>query len=258
MEPLSVYGNEPNCVFDLEARNRKAHSIITRYAGAHAAMDVTIGLTAWIPIPGATTAALIAAICAQAPLIYKPMTRELARIYSSEEDATTDSITKDTVLIGAGLDIAIELGSEFMQEIASDLIFEAGLGLGISAIPFFGALLAAGLDAAIAATLTWRVGTMVSAYYQNGEAWVENRRATYDYAKKFVGSYSPKVENRANLDDFGRQNPAISAKQLAFVLNLIETLRVVAPNREQVSQVLRSRNVPSWLIDEGLRRAFAG
>lgn len=170
---------------DLEQRNKAAHQVITSYAVKHAAMDVGIGLAGLIPIPGAATAALISAILAQAPLVYRPMTRELATIYNSSPDAHTDKMVTETVEMGALADV----GVEFIKEIATDLISEAAAGLALTAIPFVGGLLAAGLDATIAATLTWRVGTMIAAYYQNGGEWIKSRKNTYSVASETVGSF---------------------------------------------------------------------
>lgn len=209
-----------------------------------------------MPIPGATSAALRGAILAQAPLIYKPMTQELAAVYSCSPDQVTSQIQTQAVLIGAGADLAIEMATEFLKEIASEL-GEAAVGLGISAIPFLGALLAAGLDATVAATLTWRVGTMVSAYFQNGESWIGSRKHTYHIAKDMVGGLSPQTENRANLNNIGNVEPGVGEKQLSFVLNLIEMLRTITNNRDQIRSALIERKVPSWLIERALQRAFA-
>jgi uncharacterized protein (DUF697 family) len=256
MTTVNVDENAPRCVFGLEERNAKAHKIISRYAKAHAAMDVGIGLMAFIPIPFAGTAALVAAILAQAPLIYTPMTKELAQLYASAPDEITTKMIADTVIEGASYDAAIDLGAGFLEEIASDLIGEAATGLAASAIPFIGPLLAAGLDATIAATLTWRVGTMVSAYFQNGESWIGSRKNTYKLASKAVGGFSPAVESRSDLNEFGRANPVISQKQLAFVMGLIDVARAFSGDRAQILSSLRGKKVPEWLVQEGIKLAF--
>jgi uncharacterized protein (DUF697 family) len=253
MSALVLSGDMPNCVFGLEVRNAKAHQVITSFAVKHAAMDVGIGFAGLIPIPGAATAALISAIVAQAPLIYGPMTRELAVIYNSSPDSTTDKMITETVEMGALADIGIE----FLREIAVDLIGETAAGLALTAIPFIGGLLAAGLDATIAATLTWRVGTMVAAYYQNGGSWIVDRKTTYSFASAAVGDFSPKTNDRADLDQFARRNKHISEKHLRFALNLVEMMRSAALKKEQIRSALQSKQIPSWLIDEALQQAFA-
>lgn len=253
MSALVLSSDMPNCVFGLEDRNRAAHKVITSYAVKHAAMDVGIGLIGLTPIPGAATAALIGAILAQAPLIYRPMTRELAVIYNSTPDSRTGEIITETVEMGALADV----GVEFFKEIATDLIAEAAAGLALTAIPFIGGFLAAGLDATIAATLTWRVGTMVAAYYQNGGAWIGNRKNTYGIASEIVGSFSPKTDDRADLNDFARRNKTISEKHLNFALSMVEMLKNAALSKSQIRNALQSKQIPSWLIDQALNRAFA-
>jgi hypothetical protein len=257
MSDLIPYGGQPMCVMGLEERNRRAHEIITEYARKHAMMDVGIGLTALVPLPGAPAVALIMAILAQAPLIYRPMTADLAAVYSANIDQETNRISNEAVLLGAAGDVAAQLGSEFLQEIASELITEAAAGLAASTIPIIGALFAAGLDAAIAATLTWRVGTMVSLYFQNGEAWIQSRKETYHVAKKLVGGYSPQTDDRVDLNDIGHQNPVIEQKHLDFVLNLIDMLKSLSANRGQIVDALRKKKVPDYLVQEALKISFA-
>lgn len=243
----------PDCVFGLEQRNKAAHKVITSYAIMHAAVDVGIGLAGLIPIPGAATMALVLAILAQAPLVYGPMTEELAAIYNSSPDAQTDSMVLETVGVGALADV----GVDFLREIATDLITEAAAGLALTAIPFVGGLLAAGLDATIAATLTWRVGTMVAAYYQNGGVWISDRKNTYKLASEMVGPFSPKTSDRANLDDFARRNNTISQKHLKFATSLIDMMKGAALGKEQIRTALQSKEVPSWVIEQALRQSFA-
>ena len=73
--------------------------------------------------------------------------------------------------------LAAEFGMEFLKEIATDLLVEGGFGFLLSALPVVGIAASAALDMSIAATMTWRVGTMTSIYFQNGHRWVENRDA---------------------------------------------------------------------------------
>ena len=242
----------PNCVFDLEARNRKANAIITSYAMKHAATDVGIGVAGFVPIPGAATVALLSAIALQAPLIYTPMTQELAVVYNTSPDSHTKDIIRETVEMGAMAD----LGVEFIKEIALDLIMEAGAGVALSAIPFVGGIFAAGLDATIAATLTWRVGTMVAAYYQNGGAWINSRRHTYELASAAVGGFSPQIEGRADVNDFAQKDKTIAGKHLKFALSLVEMMKGVM-TRGQIRDALQAKAVPNWLIESALKQAYA-
>lgn len=253
MAALVLSGDMPNCVFGLEERNKAAHQVITAYAIKHAAMDVGIGLAGLIPVPGAATVALIGAILAQAPLVYGPMTRELGEIYNASPDSQTSKMVAETVEMGALADVGIE----FLKEIATDLITEAAAGLAVTAIPLIGGFLAAGLDATIAATLTWRVGTMVAAYYQNGGTWIRDRKNTYQIASETVGTFSPRTSDRANLDDFARHNKTISEKHLNFALSLVEMMKSAALKKDQIRAALESKKIPSWLIERALQQAFA-
>lgn len=252
MSALVLSGDMPNCVFGLEARNVSAHQVITSYAQKHSAMDVGIGLAGLLPIPGAATAALIGAIAAQAPVIYEPMARELAAIYNSSPDAQTRKMVVETVEMGALADVGIE----FLKEIATEVISEVAAGTALTAIPFVGGIAAALLDATIAATLTWRVGTMVAAYYQNGGAWIQNRKHTYELAKGAVEGFNPKTEDRADLNDFARHNKTISEKHLNFAMAMVEMMKSAALSRNQIRSALEAKQVPSWLINQALNKAF--
>ncbi len=252
MSELILSRDMPNCLFGLEQRNETAHQVIASYAKKHAKLDIGIGLAGLLPIPGAATVALVGAVLAQAPLIYGPMTQELAALYSSRLDARTNEMVAETVGMGALADI----GVEFFKEIAGDLIGKALAGLALTAVPFVRALLAAGLDAMIAATLTWRVGTVVAAYYQNGGVWVKNRKHTYSLASEKVGPFSPKTDDRANLDDFARSNSTIFEKHIAFALSMIEMMKSASLGRDQIQIALQSKEVPFWVIDQALSMAF--
>lgn len=244
-------GNTTNVsLFNLSERNRQAEQVIRDYARGHAAADVGIGIIGTI-IPGAGLAALIASIVGQAPLVYQPMARKLAAIYSASPDKMTDRIIIETAVIGGLGDLVAELASEFMAEIAGELVSEAGLGAFASFIPGVGGIIAAGLDATIAAPLTWRVGTMVAIYYQNGE-WIENRHVTYNRAKKMVGGLSPATDNRVKLDDIPINNQEVLDKQMAVVKELVTMMLSVSAGREQIRTALLQRQMPQKLIDLAL------
>jgi hypothetical protein len=215
--PLSTFGSENVALFNLKERNRIAQGIIRDYAVGHAKADVGIGILGTV-IPGAGMAALLASIAVQGPLVYQPMAKRLAAVYSVSPDEVTEQLVSNAVFVGGIADVASELASEFMMEIASELLQEAGLGAAISWIPIFGGVVAAGLDVVIAATLTWRVGTMISIYHQNGGRWVEDRHATYELAHKLVGSLSPATSNRVRLDNISSKIPEVQDRQVSYIL----------------------------------------
>jgi hypothetical protein len=239
-------------LFNLAERNRQAEQVIRDYARGHAAADVGIGIFGTI-IPGAGLFAMAASIAAQAPLVYQPMARKIASIYSAAPDAVTNRTVIEAAVIGGIGDLAAELAGEFMAELASELLMEAGFGAVASCIPLLGGVIAAGLDATIAATLTWRVGTMVAIYHQNGDQWIGNRKRTYERAHKMVGGLSPKTDGRVNLDDIPLKNQEVLDKQMAVVKALVEMMLSVSASREQIKAALIQKQLPQQLIDLALK-----
>jgi hypothetical protein len=57
----------------------------------------------------------------------------------------------------------------------------------IGAIPLPGSAVPATLDAIIAATVTRRVGAMISTHYQSGERWIESRHHRYELTRLMTG-----------------------------------------------------------------------
>jgi hypothetical protein len=229
--------------------------VIGDYARGHAIADVGIGILGSI-IPGAGLAALIASIAAQAPLVYQPMARKLAEVYSAAPDAVTNRLVTETAIVGGLADLGAELATEFMAEIAAELLQEAGLGALASGIPLIGGLVAAGLDATIAATLTWRVGTMVSIYHQNGDSWVKDRHTTYERAKRMVGGLSPGTDDRVKLDEIPFKNKEVLDKQLLVVKSIIDMMLTVNANRDQIKTALRQKQIPEALIELALKQVL--
>lgn len=247
----------------LEERNRIAREFISRYARKHAAMDVAVGAAGLLPFLSIPT--LIAAIAAQSPLIYQPLARDLAAVYLAEPDhleqIKTDVIHPQTIET-AKFDIAANFGTEFMMQIASDLLADAGLGaLAASAVPLVGAAVGAALDYLIATQMTWRVGSMVSMYFQNGGAWVDSQKHTFELAKKLTGPMHVGVIDlldgkfkkhtpRVDLNDI-RQIPSVRQNLLRSLRSLISILRAAAGD-EQIREILKARRIPIDLINEVL------
>lgn len=244
-----------NCLYQLPERNLKAQQTIENYALAHAAGDVAAGLLMGL-VPGGGLIATIGCIAAQGPLVYQPMARELARIYQARPDEVTNAIIVDAWQTGAIGDIAAEFVGEFFMEIAPDLAREIGLGGVLGAIPLLGSVVSATLDAIIAATLTWRVGTMISMYYQNGERWVESRHHTYKLTKPMTG-WSPNPTGRVKLDDIPQQCPSVKEGQIEAARLVVEMLVSVCSDKQQIRQVLLKKGLPEFLVSEAIRR-FVG
>jgi hypothetical protein len=261
---LDINNPTVNTLTRLDERNRIARDFITSYANKHAAMDVAVGLVGLIP--GLSIPALAAAIAAQSPVIYQPLARDLAKIYMAEPEqlrgAKEDIVHALTVQTGT-LDVAADFGTEFMLQIASELLTEAGWGvLGAMFIPVVGGAVGAGLDYLIATQMTWRVGTMVSMYFQNGGRWVENQRHTFELAKEMTGSIHVGVSDlldgkfknhtpRADLNEIRQAVPAVGQNLLTNVRRLVSMLRG-ATSDDKIRDILRSQGIPIDLIDAAL------
>ncbi|MGO8817438.1 MAG: hypothetical protein ACLQVG_22555 [Terriglobia bacterium] len=256
-----------NTLARLDERNRIARDFISDYANRHAAMDVAVGLVGLIP--GLSIPALAGAIAAQSPVIYQPMARDLAKIYMAEPrelaGARGDIVHRVAIQTGV-LDVAADFGAEFMLQIATELLMEAGWGvLGAMFIPVVGGAVGAALDYLIATQMTWRVGTMVSMYFQNGGNWIGNQRHTFEMAKEMTGSINVGVSDllngkfknhtpRANLSEIRQAVPAVKQNLLTNVRRLVSMLRAAAGD-DKVRDILRSQGIPIDLIDMALAHA---
>lgn len=100
-----------NTLSQLRQRNEIARTAIKKYSDRHALMDVTIGGAGFF---GLAIPALVAAIAAQAPVIYQPLARELEQIYNATADEETHAIIRENVVIGGIADIAGEFSTEFI------------------------------------------------------------------------------------------------------------------------------------------------
>jgi hypothetical protein len=252
-------------VMRLGERNALAHQTIQQYADRHAMVDVSIGLIGFV-VPGAAIPCLLTAIAAQAPLIYQPLARDLSQIYAASPDdlrSAGATIIGDAVARTAALEIASEFGTEFLMQIANELLVE-GLGVaGSLAVPFIGGAVGAALDYLIATQMTWRVGTMVSIYFQNGGAWVGNRQETFERAKEMTGKLHVGVSDlldgkyknqvpRVDLNDVPRNVGPVREKQIRVVRAMVGLMRGMM-NNDQIRAAMNAKGIPADLIDEALR-----
>jgi uncharacterized protein (DUF697 family) len=248
-------------IYRLEERNRIASDFIRSYANRHAKMDVAVGLLGLIPPLGIP--ALAGAIAAQSPLIYRPLASDLAKIYMAQPGDLEDVQKKivHTISVETGLcDIAADFGAEFMMQIAGELLTEAGWGvLATMCVPVVGGAVGAALDYLIATQMTWRVGTMVSMYFQNGGEWVESQKHTFKLAKEMTGSMhvgvgdllDGKFKNhtpRIDLNDIRKNVPSARENLLRNVHGMVTMLRAAA-NDKRVREILQSQGIPLDLVD---------
>jgi hypothetical protein len=241
-------------VLGLDIRNKEAEKIIAQYAKNHRWLDVAVGAAGTlVPVPGAALVAMVACIAAQGPLFYKPMADKLAKVYLGSIDHHTNRLVIEGVFEGAGLDIANEFNAQFFAEIAGELVSELGWGGAVAMVPFIGGIAGAALDALVATTMTWRVGTMISVYFQNGGQWLGSRRETFEVAKDFVGPLSAKAENRVDLNEIGKKNSQVMQHQLNTLKSVvIDPLLEVGASKEQILASLRKRGINEDMIEASI------
>jgi hypothetical protein len=253
-------------VLRLTERNLKAEKIITDYAKKHAGMDILIGIVGLVP--GAPIPAIVGAVAAQGPLIYRPMASDLAAVYTVDCDALNEGIEDIKRLVNVEwvhtgvLDIASEFGQEFMMQIAHELVMEAGAGILASlCVPVLGGVVGAALDYLFANIMTWRVGTMVSMYYQNNAQWLGDRQATFERAKQLTGGIRPGIlgilrqtKERLHLDlnTLRDQIPEIAEAQVRALRPVADMMRSTM-GAEQIGTALRGQGIPADLVHEALQ-----
>lgn len=253
--------------YDLADRNRRAAEIIQSYAVLHAGTDALLGLGGFLPLPGAAPASMIVALGAQIP-IYRSLAGVLSGIYETPEDTISrrylyGGMALDTALTvaadaatQAASDLASQFGMAFLAEIGSHLLGEMLLGFCGSFVPILGGFLSMGLDVAIAATMTWRVGTMISIYYQNGGRWVRSRKETYPIAKRLTGGLSVKTVDRVDLNKIPKAAPEVFNHLVEQLMQFVQTHKEVGTPREKVHEMLVRKAFPRELIDEAINRVM--
>ena len=193
-------------------RNGRAETIIASYARAHAWIDVGVGAIGTF-IPAAALPGLGACVLAQYPLVYRPLSRKLTAIYTDPlhdgaQQAGPTGWARAVSVEGAmalnpqnspGLQQIYNL--EIFLELAREYANEVGIGFALSLLPVIGGICGAVYDAKAATTMTWRVGTMISLFFQNGSDWIGDRKRTLEMAKEIVGPVSMKNAGRVKLDD---------------------------------------------------------
>jgi len=256
----------PTAFFHSNARNRLANQVINNYAAGHAAIDVIIG-AAGLLVPGGGVAAMLASLAAQAPIIYSPMVKSLARIYSAEPDQFTRGLVTAATITGGAFDIgsevlaealSTEFGQEFLLSILHEIWPELGVGTLLSFIPFAGGFIAAGLDATLAATLTWRVGITTILYFLNGEEWIGGSKTnTLKHAKRVIGVMSPKTNDRVNLNSLPNTVPEAKRKALAGLQQQIKVLKRAnsSISKSEIRAIFIAEGIDASLVDEALKAA---
>lgn len=241
-----------------------ARDAIAEAAKQHAFMDVAIGAAGLV---GLEIPALMAAIVAQGPVIYKPLAHKLAQIYNSQVDDETGTIVVENIVFTGAADIAADFGVEFITSIASEIITEAGLGAAAGCIPIVGGIVGAALDYVIATAMTWRVGTMVAIHYQNGGMWVKDKKYTLGLAKEMVGGVSfgfkdlttcffggNRRQLEIDLNSIPQRIPEIFQNQIRN-LRPVVSMMLKALSMPEVRMLLQAQGIPFLVIDAVLKVA---
>jgi hypothetical protein len=265
--------------FEFSDYNRKAEKVIGCIAAEHAGWDLLLGAmgtVAGIFIPGGGLPATGIAVAIQYP-IYRRLAKELSHTYEPFKVIVTRQMFPDTkrdallagssytAMTGAGNFLAQtflmeQLNEEFFLEILSESSAELAAGVASGFIPFIGGIFAAKLDVMIAITMTWRVGAMISAYFQNEGKWIGgSRQATYCAVKELTGGLSSKNTNRVNLDELSIKLKDVFETQVKSTMIYIRN-GVLAVNgqlsREEVLKHLQGRGCLLQVAKEAIRRVW--
>jgi hypothetical protein len=253
----------PPSVFYLPERRSQATQSIQSWAVLHCSIDFGIGLLGWYPLPGAATASLVASLGAGIP-IYQGLARDLSAIYEApNDDVIANRLLTAGMVQHAASTVAVEVvgqfGPDFLADIASDIIHELGLGFVVGTfVPILGPLLASGLDVAVAATMTWRVGIMIVGYYENGRRFPGgSREKAYEGSKRMTGGLSPTINGRCDLADIPSTFPEVGSWQAKRVAEEVLTILHYAPKTpfSTIRQDLLKKGIKAEIADEALKIA---
>jgi len=250
-------------MFGLEKRHLLAQNVLESYASHHRVVDGLVGgVSNLVPIPFFSNATSAALITAQAPLVYRPLSREIAAIYlgkfSSENVSFHEEAEIDEMQVLAQL-AAFEnrlnvlqntlFGLDFLLDILKDIMAEAMIGNAIAAIPWIGIAASIATDAMIAATMTWRVGLMTALYCCNFEEWLGTRRNTYDIAKRYVGPLSIKSGKRVDINEMLEKNSSIVTKQIDILRrDFVDVLIAEGKKSQQIADEVLKKEIPRYLV----------
>ena len=243
-------------LYQASIKRSEVEIIIADTAKAHAVTDFAFNLAGFVPLPGMGFVGAAASILAQAPLFYQPMVTKIAASYMRPIEQDVQRLVSDATWLGAELDIAASFGVEFLSDLVGEIIAEAGIGWSVTKfIPFVGPLLSGGMDAAIASTLTWRVGVAAAIYYENGLAWSgSGQKATYQTAKEFVGGFNMKSAQRVDLESLRRRVPEVNNSSVKTVIEIAKMFRDFSVPIDQIRRkLIEEKGIDSDIVDAALR-----
>jgi hypothetical protein len=241
-------------LYGIEDRHRKVEDLIHRKASGHRVVDGVIGFASGL-IPGGivSTATTTGLILAQTRLVYRPLSNQIALIYSASaspgknDHNEVNEFEKEERVRAQGKAFETLYDLSFLLEILNDMTHDVLVGNALAAIPVFGAVAAAAVDVMIAATMTWRVGLMTALFYSNLGEWIGSRKETFELTKRLL-PLSPKSHARANVSETIARETSILEKHFRLVEeDFIRPLSQEGRSKEEIIEVALGMNFPSYI-----------
>jgi hypothetical protein len=263
-----------------ERRNQLAKQVIVNYAQMAATKNITVGLgKALVPFRGTDTR--IGSLSAESLLVYHPMIKDLAKIYTASSDILIQKDIDVDSILDAAVDLAneysinfllSEFDKEFFGEFLKMLLEERRSEVSASAIHVATTVYSLFSKTKIkpvppqrpmddAATLTWRVGVTVALYFFNGQEWLQDLKQPNrlgpllpnqkDWPDKVFALYYPK-EYR----DCPKEYRAMWEKNVKGLIHIIHSVKRVHPSlsTNEISSLLKENGYPEGTLAEALKR----
>jgi hypothetical protein len=244
----------PNALFHATTRNHLAERTIAHHASGQPVADLAIAALA----PGGNGSEKLSSLASQAAPVYQPMLRELVAIYMAPPEHIARGMVTQATITGSLLSsegesaytyLVREFDRPFLLELLQKMWHDAGIATTA------GNLL--GLEATIAATLTWQVGVTVALYFLAGEAWIGGtKRQTAEQARILTGLPSPEMQDRVHLTGIFQRVPHVREKALAALTQRIAHLKKATRSisKDTMLSMFREEGIPYELIEEALSR----
>ena len=235
--------------FGLERKNKLVLERIKQAKHASRSSNFVLGLLGFIPLPGAPTLSLVASIAAQAGVVIPPMVNDIGRIYlASPEDIANKTIgefLQSSVSVSA-IDIGSQFGIDMLTPIINEVLAQAGIAVGATAIPIIGAVLGIGVDLYVMPRLTEKIGKATAIYFQNRCRWRNGDQSQTIRDAASIGE---------DLNDIRRNMGDVNDALLSNVVTIVRLVRAMDKDgskeamdkdssKEWVREVLREGKFP--------------
>jgi hypothetical protein len=212
----------------------------------------------------------------QTKKIYPPLIEEVAGIYSADPTAFPSGTTRDatteeavanlgylifdaTAMEDAAKGLAEEINSEFGQNFLTEIITQAlkdnAPALLVGSVPVIGTPVSAGVAAALAQSLTWRVGLTVAVYFLNGGAFPVSRKETVKVLKQKVIPRKPSHHMYQGVfDDVIKAFPSIGRRMVDAIATEVDELASTGRSLDEARRGLLDRGFPEYAVDQALSK----